>query len=120
MGQRTFECPDGGHVNAGGEEIRLSRNAAGPLPAGWSACDGDRSKDDRHDQGVTLKVYGYFHLARAGGAAARRRWRSRSAAPSGMSRTSGSSGSISASSLRRRPCRLNAVTGAFSSGAEAM
>ena len=29
-------------------------------------------------------------------------------------------GSIGASSLRRRPCRLNAVTGTFSSGAEAM
>jgi hypothetical protein len=35
-------------------------------------------------------------------------------------KTWGSLGSISASSLRRRPCRLNAMMGAFSSGAQAM
>src|SRR6266542_6152112 len=53
---------------------------------------------------------------RASCACARRRWRSRSAALSNMSRTLTLSGSISASMRWRRPPRLSAVTGKRSSG----
>ena len=51
---------------------------------------------------------------------ARRRWRSRLARPSSCIMTRTSSGSMSASMRLRRPPRLSAITGAFSSGAVAM